>query len=79
MLGRADVSGTPPALVVTAGYDPLKDEGRDFAAGLNAAGVKATHKEYPDMVHDFLIMGDVSPAIDTAAHEVAAALKTALS
>lgn len=79
MLGRADVKGTPPALVVTAGYDPLKDEGRDFAAKLNAAGVKATHKEYPDMVHDFLIMGDVSPAIDAAAHEVADALKAALA
>ncbi|WP_421934716.1 alpha/beta hydrolase [Phenylobacterium sp.] len=79
MLGRADVAGTPPALVVTAGYDPLKDEGRDFAARLNAAGVKAAHKEYPDMVHDFLIMGDVSPAIDAAAHETAAALKAALA
>ena len=79
MLGRADVAGTPPALVITAGYDPLKDEGRDFAARLNAAGVKATHKEYADMVHDFLIMGDVSPAIDAAAHEIAAQLKAALS
>lgn len=79
MLGTADVSGTPPALVITAGYDPLKDEGRDFAARLNAAGVKAIHKEYPDMVHDFLIMGDVSPAIDAAAHETADALKTALN
>ena len=79
MLGRADVAGTPPALVITAGYDPLKDEGRDFAARLNAAGVKATHKEYADMVHDFLIMGDVSPAIDAAAHEVADALKAALA
>ncbi|MDP3632979.1 alpha/beta hydrolase [Phenylobacterium sp.] len=79
MLGAADVAGTPPALVITAGYDPLKDEGRDFAARLNAAGVKATHKEYPDMVHDFLIMGDVSPAIDIAAHEIAAQLKTALA
>ncbi|MDP3870043.1 alpha/beta hydrolase [Phenylobacterium sp.] len=79
MLGAADVAGTPPALVITAGYDPLKDEGRDFATRLNAAGVKATHKEYPDMVHDFLIMGDVSPAIDIAAHEIAAQLKTALA
>jgi len=75
---RADVAGTPPALVVTAGYDPLKDEGRDYAARLNAAGVKATHVEYPDMVHDFYIMGDVSPAITAAAKETAAALKTAL-
>lgn len=76
---KADVTGTPPALVVTAGYDPLKDEGRDFAARLNAAGVKATHVEYPDLVHDFYLMGDVSPAITAAAKETAAALKAALS
>lgn len=78
MLGRADVSRTPPALVITAGYDPLKDEGRDFAARLNALGVAASHREYPDMVHDFLIMGDVSPAIDAAAREIATDLRTAL-
>ena len=75
---KADVAGTPPALVVTAGYDPLKDEGRDYAARLNAAGVKATHVEYPDLVHDFYIMGDVSPAVTAAAKETAAALKAAL-
>lgn len=75
---KADVAGTPPALVVTAGYDPLKDEGRDYAARLNAAGVKATHVEYPDLVHDFYIMGDVSPAVTAAAKETAAALRAAL-
>lgn len=75
---KAEVAGTPPALVVTAGYDPLKDEGRDYAARLNAAGVKATHVEYPDLVHDFYIMGDVSPAVTAAAKETAAALKVAL-
>jgi acetyl esterase len=79
MLGAADVAGTPPALVVTAGYDPLKDEGRDYAARLNAAGVKATHVEYPAMVHDFYLMGDVSPAVVEAAKETAQALKAALS
>ncbi|KRB52140.1 MAG: alpha/beta hydrolase [Pseudomonadota bacterium] len=75
---KADVTGTPPALVVTAGYDPLKDEGRDYAARLNAAGVKATHVEYADLVHDFYLMGDVSPAITAAAKETAATLKAAL-
>ena len=74
----ADVAGTPPALVVTAGYDPLQDEGRDYAARLNAVGVKAEHRHYPDLVHDFYIMGDVSPAVDAAAREAAAALKAAL-
>lgn len=75
---KADVAGTPPALVVTAGYDPLKDEGRDYAARLNAAGVKAAHVEYSDLIHDFYLMGDVSPAITAAAKETAAALKAAL-
>lgn len=76
---KADVSRTPPALVVTAGYDPLKDEGRDYAARLNAAGVKAVHVEYKDMVHDFYILGDVSPAVTEAAKETAAALRAALA
>ncbi|MDP3852623.1 alpha/beta hydrolase [Phenylobacterium sp.] len=75
---KADVAGTPPALVVTAGYDPLKDEGRDYAARLNAAGVTAAHVEYKDMVHDFYSMGDVSPAVDVATKETVAALKAAL-
>lgn len=79
MLGQADVSGTAPALVVTAGYDPLQDEGRDYAARLNAAGVKAQHLHYPDMVHDFYIMGDVSPAVDAAAKEAAEALRAAMA
>ena len=79
MLGVADVAGTPPAFVVTAGYDPLQDEGRDYAARLNAAGVKAQHVHYPDLVHDFYIMGDVSPAVDAAAKEAAQALRAALA
>lgn len=76
---KADVAGTPPALVVTAGYDPLKDEGRDYAARLRTAGVKAEHIEYPDLVHDFYLMGDVSPAVEAAARETAAKLKAALA
>jgi acetyl esterase len=80
MLGRAkDLKGVAPALVVTAGFDPLKDEGRDFAARLAAAGVKARHVEYPSLVHDFYIMPDVSPAVAEAVAETAAVLKAALA
>jgi acetyl esterase len=78
-LGKADLAGAPPALVVTAGYDPLKDEGRDYAARLNAAGVEAAHVEYSGMVHDFYLMGDVSPAVVEAARETSAVLKRALA
>lgn len=79
-LGEAkDLAGAPPALVVTAGFDPLKDEGRDWAERLRAAGVEARHVEYPALVHDFYIMADVSPAVDAAARETAQALKDALA
>ncbi|WP_411289364.1 alpha/beta hydrolase [Phenylobacterium sp.] len=79
MLGRAkDLAGVAPALVVTAGYDPLKDEGRDYALRLRAAGVGAEHVDYPALVHDFFLMADVSPAVAQAAAETAAALKVAL-
>jgi acetyl esterase len=79
MLGARDLAGAPPALVVTAGFDPLKDEGRDYAQRLTAAGVPAKHVEYPSLVHDFYVMADVSPAVAQAAKETAAALKAALA
>jgi acetyl esterase len=79
MLGSRELARAAPALVVTAGFDPLKDEGRDYAERLRAAGVAASHVEYPSLVHDFYIMADVSPAVAKAAAETAAALKAALA
>lgn len=55
--------GLPPAYVLTAGYDPLVDEGRAYAERLEREGVKTVYREYPDMVHGFLLMGG---ALDTA-------------
>lgn len=79
MLGARDLKGAPPALVVTAGFDPLKDEGREYAERLSAAGVSARHVDYPELVHDFYIMPDVSKAVAKAAAETAQALKAALA
>ena len=76
---RADVSGTPAAHIVTGGYDPLQDEGRDYADRLAAAGVPVEHVHYADLIHDFYIMGDVSPAVEDAARELAAAMQKALA
>ncbi len=74
-----DMASLPPAFVATAGFDPLEHEGRDYAEALSAAGVPAYHASYPSMVHDFYIMGDVSPVVVDAAREAGAAIKAALA
>ncbi|MCA6286172.1 MAG: alpha/beta hydrolase, partial [Phenylobacterium sp.] len=51
----------------------------DYARRLEAAGVPVRHVHYPDMLHDFYIMGDVSPAVEVAAREAGEALKAALT
>ena len=75
MLSRANVAGVAPALVVTAGHDPLKDEGRDYAERLRAQGVDAKHVEYPHLIHDFFVMAGVSPRVELAVGETAAFLR----
>lgn len=50
----ADISGVAPAIVVTAGFDPLVEEGDDYAARLSAAGVTLRHRRHPSLIHGFL-------------------------
>jgi acetyl esterase len=51
-----DFTRLPPAIVLTAGYDPLRDEGRAYADRLLAAGVKVTYVNYPGTIHGFFSM-----------------------
>ena len=54
-----DLSGLPPALVLTAGFDPLRDEGLDYANRLVAAGNRATYVCFERQIHGFITMGRV--------------------
>ncbi|MBS0272881.1 MAG: alpha/beta hydrolase [Proteobacteria bacterium] len=78
-LAAADVSGLPPAYVMLAGFDPLHDEGLQYAERLRAAGVPVTVADYSDMVHDFIYLQAVLPQAADALNSAAKALKTALS
>jgi acetyl esterase len=62
----ADLSGLPEAIVVTAGFDPLRDEGKAYAARLQEAGVRVTALHEPTLIHGFLQMTAVVPAASRA-------------
>lgn len=69
------LAGLPPALVVTAGYDPLRDEGEDYARALEEAGVPTTLTSYEDMIHGFLNFYGVTERSDEVVNEASEWLK----
>ena len=66
-LEQTDLTGVAPAIVVTAGFDPLRDEGLRYAERLVDAGVPVRYRCYDDMVHGFFGMGVLPNGIDIAA------------
>jgi acetyl esterase len=71
----ADHSGLPPAIVVTAEFDPLRDEGEAYAAALEAAGVAVVARRYDGMIHGFVSMPMIFPEADHAVAQIADALE----
>jgi acetyl esterase len=69
------LTGLPPALVIGAGRDPLRDDARAYAARLNAEGVDVTHVEYADTMHAFLNFCGVLSAGRHAIELIAADLR----
>ena len=74
-----DLSGLAPALVVTAGFDPLRDEGRCYADAMRAAGVPVDYREFGSLVHGFANFFPLGGASATATAEVISAMRAHLT
>jgi len=74
-----DHSALPPAVVITAEFDPLRDEGEAYAAALEAAGVPVVARRYDGMIHGFVSMPMVFPEADDAVAHIAEAVERSVS
>ena len=72
---RAKLEGLPPAYVLVAGADPLRDEGNEYAERLKQAGVPVTYRYFPGQFHGFFTMGKLLNQANIAAGEISAWLK----
>ena len=73
-----NLAGLPPAFVLTAGYDPLRDEGLQYAHALTTAGSRATLVNFERQIHGFITMGRVIDEANVAVQLCAAQLRLAL-
>jgi acetyl esterase len=74
-LRTKDMKGLPPAYVVTAGADPLHDEGLAYRDRLKSAGIDVTYANYPGQFHGFWTMGKLIPEANKLSSDIAAWLK----
>ncbi len=78
-LRSGDLSGLPPAVVLTAEHDPLRDEGEAYAEKLRAAGVPVESRRFPGQMHGFFTMVGVLPGHDDGLSYVVEHLERHLS
>jgi acetyl esterase len=71
----SSLAGLPPAYVLTAGADPLRDEGDEYAQRLREAGVPVTYRHFPGQFHGFFTMGKLLQQANAAAGEIGVWLK----
>lgn len=79
LLEADDLSRLPPAYIATAGFDPLRDEGEEFARLLRAAGVQVALRRHPGLVHSFANLTAICPTARQAMLEAAGALRLGLA
>jgi acetyl esterase len=78
-LRAKDHSNLPPAIVITAEYDPLRDEGIAYAQRLEAAAVPVTYRHHDDMFHDFFSFVNLIEAGNEAVERVGSEIRTRLA
>jgi acetyl esterase len=76
---HANLGGLPPATLISAEFDPLRDEGEDYASRLRSAGVAVLGRRYLGMIHGFVSMPYLTPMANRALADVAADIRTALT
>ena len=78
-LRAPDLSGLPSALIVTAEHDPLRDESEAYARRLRDVGIEVELHREPGLIHNFMLLDEISPACAAAADRVAANLRSRLN
>jgi acetyl esterase len=75
---RGEMRGLPPALIITAGFDPLRDEGHRYAEALRKSGTDVQYQEYEGQIHAFVSLTKAIPQGMTATLEIADYLRARL-